>query len=105
MITAMHSIRDYDWTDWGVGIMRSFLSGGAAAFISGSGGAIAGITPKQQYNMMGTSFLSMGLYRLGEFLQLNGAPKQIDKTLAIAAEASKQAGEAIAEAQTQTPKT
>jgi hypothetical protein len=105
MITAVHSMKDYEWADWIIGIMRSFLSGGAAAFLTGGGGAILGIPGPQVYKLMGINFVFMGLYRLGEFLQLNGAPKQLDKTLALAASATKDAGAAIAEAQTQTPKT
>jgi hypothetical protein len=95
----------YGWSDWLIGIMRSFMSGGAAAFITGGGGAIAGITPKQQYIMMGSSFVGLGLYRLGEFLQLHGAPDKLSQTLDTAAAATTKAGEAIAEAKTQVDNT
>lgn len=100
---AIDNAKAYDWRTWGLGIMRSFLSGGAAALASGGGGAIAGITAKQQYIMMATGFLTMGLYRLGEFLQLHGAPDQLSATLQTAADATAKAGAAISDAQTQTP--
>jgi hypothetical protein len=77
MLQAAHNASRYDWATWGIGIMRSFLSGGAAAMLTGGGGAIAGITAKQQYIMMISSFIGMGIYRLGEFLQLHGAPDPI----------------------------
>jgi len=99
--TAVANAKQYAWNDWLIGIMRSFLSGGAAALVSGSGGAIAGITAKQQYIMMGASFISMGLYRLGEFLTLHGAPDKLQQTLQTAQDATQRAGEAIASAQTQ----
>lgn len=103
MIAAYHSIRDYAWSDWLVGIMRSFLSGGAAAFLTGTGGALVGIPSAMVWKLMGINFVMMGLYRLGEFLQLNGAPTQLQKTLETAAAATKEAGQAIAEAKSQAP--
>lgn len=76
-MTAVQNAKSYDWQTWFLGIMRSFLSGGAAAFVTGAGGAAAGITAKQQYIMMGASFLGLGLYRMGEFLVLHGAPDPV----------------------------
>jgi len=72
---AIINAKSYDWQTWLLGIMRSFLSGGAAALVTGGGGALAGITAKQQYIMMASSFLGLGLYRMGEFLVLHGAPE------------------------------
>jgi hypothetical protein len=100
-LTAVTNAKSYAWGDWLIGLMRSFLSGGAAALVVGGGGAIAGITAKQQYIMMATSFVSMGLYRMGEFLQLHGAPDKLQQTLQTAQEAQQKAGEAIATAKTQ----
>jgi hypothetical protein len=104
-LTAITNAKTYAWSDWLIGIMRSFLSGGSAALISGGGGAIAGITAKQQYIMMGSSFLGMGIYRIGEFLQLHGAPDKIQQTLQVAAEATDKAKEAISVAKTQVEET
>jgi hypothetical protein len=98
---AIANAKSYAWSDWMIGIMRSFLSGGAAAMATGGGGALAGITPKQQIIMMLTGFVTMGLYRLGEFLQLHGAPDKVAASLAAAADANGKAGAAIAEAKNQ----
>lgn len=103
MLTMMTNASKYAWGDWMIGILRSFLSGGAAALVTGGGGAIAGITAKQQYIMMGSSFLGLGLYRMGEFLQLHGAPDQLQASLTTAASATAEAGKAIADAQAQAP--
>ena len=104
-ISAVVNARGYAWSDWLMGIMRSFLSGGAAALVTGGGGAIAGITAKQQYIMMASSFLGLGLYRMGEFLQLHGAPDQLQQTLQVAADAATKAKDAITVAKTQVEET
>lgn len=97
----------YDWPTWMLGIMRSFLSGGAGALISGGGGAVAGITAKQQYIMMATSFLGLGLYRMGEFLQLHGAPDPIAAQAALqkAETAAKETVDAVKDAKAAVPPT
>ena len=102
-LTAVANARAYAWSDWLIGIMRSFLSGGAAAFASLTGSAIAGVPSSQFLKIMGWSFVFMGLYRMGEFLQLHGAPDKLAETLDTAAAATKQAGQAIAEAKAQVP--
>jgi hypothetical protein len=98
-VTAIDNARGYNWSDWLIGIMRSFLSGGAAALVTGGGGAIAGITAKQQYIMMASSFLGLGLYRMGEFLTLHGAPDKVQETLNVAEGKAKEAVAAVQEAQ------
>ena len=77
MVQAITNAQTYDWKTWTLGLMRSFLSGGAAAFMTLGGGAIAGVSPKKMWFMVGINFLAMGMYRLGEFLQLHGAPDTV----------------------------
>lgn len=109
-ITAVKNATAYDWPTWLLGIMRSFLSGGASALITGGGGAVLGIPQKQVWLLMGTNFILMGLYRMGEFLQLHGAPDKLQQTLEAAAiesnkavaQASK-AADAVAEAKAAIP--
>ena len=111
-IAAIRNLSAYNWSDWFIGLMRSFLSGGAAALITGGGGAVLGIPQKQVWLLMGTNFVLMGLYRMGEFLQLHGAPDKLQQTLEIAAiesnkavaQASK-AADAVAEAKAQADTT
>lgn len=88
---AVDNARSYDWQSWMLGIMRSFLSGGAAALLTGGGSALVGIPPRQAWVLMGINFISMGLYRMGEFLQLHGAPDQVQKALESAAEETSKA--------------
>jgi hypothetical protein len=95
---AMDNARRYDWPTWWIGIFRSFISGGAAALASLTGSGIAGLTLKQTLTMTGSSFVVMGLYRLGEFLQLHGAPEKLQQSLDHAAAATKEASAAISEA-------
>lgn len=74
---ALENGRAYDWPTWLIGIMRSFLSGGAAAFLTLGGGALTGVPPNKVWIMVGINFVAMGAYRLGEFLQLHGAPDKV----------------------------
>jgi hypothetical protein len=76
-ITAISNAKNYAWKDWLIGGMRSFLSGGAAAFLTLGGGALVGVPGKQVWQMMGINFIAMGLYRMGEFLQLHGSPEPV----------------------------
>jgi hypothetical protein len=80
MMQAYSNAQQYAWSDWVIGIMRSFLSGGAAAFITLGGGALVGVPPSKLWIMIGVNFVTMGLYRMGEFLQLHGAPDKITTT-------------------------
>lgn len=85
-LLAINNARTYDWKTWTMGIMRSFLSGGAMAFATLGGGAAAGVHGSQLWTMTGINFLAMGLYRLGEFLQLHGAPDTVvteEKTVSV----------------------
>jgi hypothetical protein len=100
-LTAIANAKSYAWGDWLLGLMRAFLSGGAIALTTGTGGAIIGIPSRQVWMLMGINFIVMGLYRLGEFLQLHGAPDKLQQTLQTAQEATTKAGEAIATAKTQ----
>lgn len=101
---AVDNARTYAWGDWMIGIMRSFFSGGAAALVTGGGGSLVGIPSKQVWQLMGINFLLMGLYRMGEFLQLHGAPDKLQQSLETAAAANVKVSEAIADAQAQAPK-
>ena len=103
-MTAIDNAKSYDWTTWLIGIMRSFLSGGAAAFLTLGGGSLVGVPPKQVWLMMLINFLAMGLYRMGEFLTLHGAPDKLQQSLDTAAAATKDAGKAIAEARAENTK-
>jgi hypothetical protein len=82
MLTTMTAnARQYDWGTWMIGIMRSFISGGAGAFASGTG---AMVLAPDKFNvsghfgntlaLMGFCFFIAGAYRLAEFLTLHGAP-------------------------------
>jgi hypothetical protein len=102
-LAMMTNAGKYDWPTWMLGIMRAFLSGGASALMTGAGGAVIGIPGKQVWILMGVNFVLMGLYRLGEFLQLHGAPDQLQASLERASVATKEAAQAVAEAKTQTP--
>ena len=74
----------YDWATWLMGILRSLLSGGSSAMVSGF--ASMGIAPGtfnltssigNTFKLMGIMFLFQGLYRMFEFLQLHGAPDPV----------------------------
>jgi hypothetical protein len=95
----------YDWPTWVLGIMRAFLSGGASALMTGAGGAVIGIPGKQVWILMGVNFVLMGLYRLGEFLQLHGAPDPIAAQAALqkAETAAKETVSAVADAKAAVP--
>lgn len=97
-MTAIDNARSYAWGDWFIGIMRSFLSGGAAAFLTGSGGALIGIPARQVWILMGINFVSMGLYRMGEFLTLHGAPDKVQEKLEVAEDKAKDAVSAVQDA-------
>ena len=56
---------------------KRFFILGMAIFITGTGGALVGIPQAMVWKLMGINFLVMGLYRLGEFLQLHGAPDPV----------------------------
>lgn len=107
---AVDNARSYDWSSWAIGIMRSFLSGGAVALTTGTGGAIIGIPGKQVWILMVINFFLMGLYRMGEFLQLHGAPDAVQQSLDRASTAATQAAteatkaaSAVADAKSQLP--
>jgi hypothetical protein len=77
MIQALESIKSYDFGTWMVGIFRSFMSGGAVALATLSGASAVGLDQKATWKMVGINFIALGLYRMGEFLQLHGAPDKI----------------------------
>ena len=108
---AYQNAKSYDWATWLIGIFRSFISGGSAAMVSGL--TSIGIAPDKfnltnsvgnTLKLMGVMFLFQGGYRMFEFLQLHGAPDQLAASLQTAAQATAQAGSAIAEAQSQAEK-
>lgn len=98
-MTAIDNARSYAWGDWWIGIMRSFLSGGAAALGGLSGSGIAGLNLRQTLIVTGSGFVVMGLYRLGEFLTLHGAPDKVQENLNVAEGKAKEAVAAVQEAQ------
>jgi len=102
-LTAVVNARQYDWSTWLLGIFRSIMSGGAVALTTLGGASYVGTEPKKMWIMVGFNFLAMAGYRLGEFLQLHGAPDKLQQTLQVAADATAKAGGAIAEAQAQVP--
>jgi hypothetical protein len=79
-LAAIENAKTYAWKDWLIGILRSFLSGGATALATGGGAAVVGIPAHQTWQLMGINFVLMGLYRLGEFLQLHGAPDTVQQS-------------------------
>ena len=98
-MTAIDNAKRYAWADWLMGIMRSFLSGGAAALLTGTGGAVIGIPGSQVWKLMLINFVLMGLYRMGEFLTLHGAPDKVQENLQVAESKAKEAVSAVQEAQ------
>lgn len=97
-MTAISNAQGYAWTDWGIGIMRSFLSGGAAALLTGTGGALVGVPNTQIWKLMLINFILMGLYRMGEFLTLHGAPDKLQQSLDVAEGKAKEAVAAVQDA-------
>jgi hypothetical protein len=89
-MTAIDNAKGYAWGDWWIGIMRSFLSGGAAALLTGTGGAVIGIPGHQVWKLMGINFVLMGLYRMGEFLTLHGAPDKRQQILGSGVDGSQE---------------
>lgn len=109
---AIANARHYDWTTWGLGIMRSFISGGSSAMVSGL--ASIGIAPDKfnltdslhnTLKLMGVMFLFQGGYRMFEFLQLHGAPDPValQQALANAEAQTKNAVAAVQEAKAVAP--
>lgn len=79
--TIIHNARKYDWASWRIGIMRSFITGGAGALAAPTGPMI--MDPKD-YNL-GSGFVRVlasiliaftftGLAALGVFLKTHGVP-------------------------------
>lgn len=87
-MTITDNARRYDWETWMLGIMRSFLSGGAVALCTGGGCALLDIPGTKIWKLMALNFILMGLYRMGEFLQLHGAPDQLQASLQKASDAA-----------------
>jgi len=100
-LTAVTNAKTYDWQTWFLGLFRSFLSGGAVALATLGGASAVGLDSAKAWKMVGINFIVMGLYRLGEFLQLHGAPDKLGETLQVAADATAKASDAIATAKTQ----
>jgi hypothetical protein len=97
-LTAIENAKGYAWGDWWIGIMRSFLSGAAASFLTGTGGALVGVPSAQVWKLMGINFVLMGLYRMGEFLTLHGAPDKMQQKLDVAEDKAKDAVAAVQDA-------
>ena len=104
-ITAVANAKKYDWSTWLLGVFRSFISGGSAAMVSGL--TSIGIAPDKfnlsssvgnTLKLMGVMFLFQGGYRMFEFLQLHGAPDQLQAQLDTAANAAKVAQSAAGQA-------
>lgn len=81
------NLMTYDWTTWLVGIMRSFISGGAGA-VAGAIGPMA--TDPKDWNLgeglphvlqsMAVSFIVVGIVHMMIFLQTHGTPEQLNLT-------------------------
>jgi hypothetical protein len=97
-MSAISNAQGYAWADWGVGLMRSFLSGGAAALLTGTGGALVRVPNTQIWKLMLINFILMGLYRMGEFLTLHGAPDKLQQSLNVAEDKAKEAVAAVQDA-------
>lgn len=108
-MTLLQNASRYDWSTWLLGILRSFISGGSAAMVSGL--SSMGIAP-DKFNLtnntanvvklMVVMFLFQGSYRMFEFLQLHGAPDQLQQALASAAANTEAVKKDIAAAQSST---
>ena len=95
----------YDWPTWFMGIMRSFISGGAGAIAAPAGPMIM---DAKDYNLadglhkvlatMAIAFFISGLTAMGIFLKTHGAPDPFQKSLADAAKSSAATTAAISDA-------
>jgi hypothetical protein len=101
--TAINNAKQYDWGDWFLGLFRAFTAALSVTLITFSGMAAAGVPTRQKFIALIFTFLGGFAYRLGEFLQLQGAPEQLQRTLDRAAALQEKAGDAIAQAQSQAP--
>lgn len=97
-LTMVTNAGRYDWATWMLGIMRSFISGGSASMVAaltsigiapGTFNLNTGIT--NTLKLMGVMFVFQGGYRMFEFLQLHGAPDQLQAALQQASDATKAA--------------
>lgn len=79
MITAVSTFKHMDWAGWGLGIMRSMISGGAGAVTSG---VTVGILDPHDWNihsghlfeLIGITFVGTGLIHMMTFLQTHPVP-------------------------------
>ena len=101
-IAAVVNAQTYDWPTWLLGIFRSFLSGGAGALVALGGSTVLKLSLRETLLLTGSQFVVMGLYRMGEFLQLHGAPDKLQVALDTAQAATKEAGAAIQDAKAAT---
>jgi hypothetical protein len=104
-LTAITNAHAYDWSTWLLGIFRSFLSGGAGALVALGGSTVLKLSLKETLLLTGSQFVIMGLYRMGEFLQLHGAPDKLQVALDTAQAATKEAAGAIKDAKAATLET
>jgi len=108
--TATTNAKSYDWATWMIGIFRAFISGGSSAMVAGL--TSMGIAPGtfnltgsigNTLKLMAVMFGFQGGYRMFEFLQLHGAPDQLQQSLNTAEAKAKEATAAIQDAKTQVP--
>lgn len=79
MLAAVTNGGRFAWSDWFLGIMRSFISGGAGALTSG---AVVGIKDPQDwglhsgklFELMGIVFLATGIMHMMIYLQTHPVP-------------------------------
>lgn len=85
-IAAVANAKSYDWSTWLMGIMRSFVSGGAGAIAAAVG--TMGLDPAKfnlvnldgithVFAMMGIMFILQGVVHLAIFLQTHGSPEEV----------------------------
>jgi hypothetical protein len=82
-VKMLTNARGYDWSTWLMGIMRSFVNGGAGA-VSGMLGPM--VSDPQHFNLgdgwrhtltsMGVSFVIVGLVSMCLFLQTHAVPEE-----------------------------
>ena len=79
MLAAITNGSRFAWSDWFLGIMRSFISGGAGALSSGTVVGLKdpndwGLHSGHLFELMGIVFLATGLLHMAIFLQTHPVP-------------------------------
>jgi len=111
-MTMAQNASRYDWDTWLVGIMRSFIAGGAGVLAGGTGPlvldpAVFNVSTSSgvwhTLASMGIGFLIAGITAMGTFLKTHGAPDQLQQALENAAANAAQTSAAISDAKAAAP--